>query len=422
MTKDQELMKPDKPPVFEQLKLVTMTIDAKVMCNFNLNVIAEALKIDNDILGIKYRDIVKGISKKDKRPFKNQCTFVIKTTDKNINTKLFNNGKIVNVGCTKEEHGTITGDIILKIIQGLSAVVTYTIPEMIFDEKKVKKFFKDEVVKRFSTLYQLIIHHYDLDIDFDIFNPELSTDDKYTLFINNYKHNDDYTQKIMYIHQVINILKSYYNEDELENHYNDSMFQYFLTLIGEGTNFENGTIECELPSYIDNHKLLSIDPSSVQIVLINQSTNSGYFIDRDELINIMSDEMNKPRSLVKYCTYNKDNYPGVIIEYLAFEKVIKIIVFNTGKINITAARTLQQVEAGFQFIKSICFDYFDRLLLSSEYDNRQKEYEHQLPNQHYVKEVDGQSYFMLRKQAIVSHPRNVRLLHQLKLLKKYIDL
>ena len=120
-------------------------------------------------------------------------------------------------------------------------------------------------------------------------------------------------------------------------------------------------------------------------------------------------------------SYNKTNYPGVVIEYQVPDKTVKIIVFSTGKINITSANTNEQVHHAYEFIKKICRDYFDKLLLESAYEVKQQEYENSLPDQHYVGCFNSNNYCLLRKKNILFNPRNVRVLHEMKLLNKYID-
>jgi hypothetical protein len=119
------------------------------------------------------------------------------------------------------------------------------------------------------------------------------------------------------------------------------------------------------------------------------------------------------------CEYDKNKYPGVITEYNTPTKVVKIILFNTGKINITSTQTQEQVDQAFQFITRICNDYFDKLLLESEYHNKIKEYEDKLPMQFYVGVVEDQQYYLLKKSSITSNPRNVRFLKLKSLSNMY---
>ena len=107
---------PEEAPEMAPLKLITMTVNANINTNLNLDVIARHTVLTDIILGISYRDIVRGICCKTTKnanailnpgtaagagpeyyrtdstsgKFKNQCTFIINAGDKNINTKVFN--------------------------------------------------------------------------------------------------------------------------------------------------------------------------------------------------------------------------------------------------------------------------------------------------------------------------------------------
>ena len=95
--------------------------------------------------------------------------------------------------------------------------------------------------------------------------------------------------------------------------------------------------------------------------------------------------------------------------------MVKIILFNTGKINITAARTNEQVQEAYDFINAFCQKHFDHLLLKSEYLNKIKDYENNLPDQFnvgLVKNAEGieNQFYLLKKSSITSNPRNLRIL------------
>jgi len=406
-----------------------MTIDVKVPQNFNLKVIAENLPIDDQVIGIKYLTTKKGNYAEDEKcgRFKNQCTFNINVGEKVVNTKLFNNGKFVNVGCRSKKHAEITTQIVLERLKGMEHVVEYDLPDT-FSGKQLKKFFKDDIRKKFGALYQLMVYHFDMSTDLSPFEPGLTADESFARFMEVVEDSDDrinteYISDIMYIYTVISILKCYYKEEELVSRFNEPSYQYLMTVIENGTDRDKSIIRCELPSYLDNTEPIDFVWDDIFVVLINQSTNCNYCVDRKALIKIVNDmikETKEPFNVVA-CTYYKTNYPGVIIEYQVPDKIVKIIVFNTGKINITSAKTNEQVQYAYEFIKKLCHDHFDDLLLTSAYENKKQEYETSLPDQHYVGCIEGENYYLLQKKNIVSHPRNVRVLHEMKLLNKYID-
>jgi len=429
--------KPLEVPEMSPVKLVTMTIQIKLPQHFNLKVMAESIAIDSEIIGVKHLYIKKGNYADDPKPgrFKNECTFNINVGDKIINTKLFINGKIVNTGCLSEEHAIISTNIVLKRLQYMEKVVEYELPDS-FCGKQIKKFFKDDIRKTFGTLYQLLICYFGMDTDLSPFEPNLTADESFMIFMDiiednsnkednyNNKLNVPYIRDIMYIYTIISILKCYYPKEELVDYFDEPDFQYLLTVLEDSTDREKGIIKCELPSYLNNTELIVFSPDNVITDLINKGTNCNYCVNRNVLYNIITNmidtESDKPYSVV-YCTYEKSNYPGVIIEYRLISKIVKIIVFNTGKINITATKTHEQVKHAYDFIKNLCSEHFDKLLLTSVYDNKKFEFETSLPDQHYVGHIEGETCYLLRKKSILANPRNVRILYDRGLIGLYKD-
>lgn len=431
---------PQSAPEMSQLKLITMTVNANIRFSLNLDVIARHTQLDNRILGISYRNIIRGVRNKKGKckvttsdstsqgepnnnlffksgstsgRFKNQCTFIIDVGDKTINTKVFNNGKMVSVGCKKPEHAMIAANILREVFLGMDGLVIYTIPNSI-TSNNVKKFFKDDLRKKFGDLIQLLACELDLDINLEPFSTAIPADDAYKMFQEELVQNSSYCTDIMYIYTIISILKCYYEEDQLLDRYNEPEFRYLLTMIIDHTDHEVGEISCVFPSYLNNRTIIPFDNKTVQIALINESTNCGYFINRTELVSLLLKDPN-----VIKCTYDKNRYPGVITVYRTPTKDVKIILFNTGKINITATRTHEQVGQAYKFITEFCNENFDRLLLKSEYYNKIKEYEDKLPSQFHVGIIDDQQYYLLKKTSITSNPRNVRYLKLKSLLNEY---
>lgn len=424
---------PTEPPVMTPLKLITMTINSNIDVNLNLDVVARHTKLNDVIKGISYRDIIRGTCKKKRNAnqtknfvnenfyksdsisgrFKNQCTFVINVGDKDVNTKVFNNGKMVNVGCKKPEHAIIATEVVRKAFIDMEGLVIYSIPDAI-TSNNIKKFFKDDLRKKFGDLIQILVCELEIDMNIEPFDNELSMDEAYGIFQDELVSDPTYQSDIMYIYTIINILKFYYDESTILDHFNDPEFQYILTLIINNTDREAKEISCEFPSYLNNKTPIPFNTDSVKIALINKSTNCGYFLNRTVLVDMLNNEPD-----VVTCTYDKNRYPGVITEYKTSTKNVKIIFFNTGKINITAACTHEQVQQAYDFIVWFCRDKFNRLILKSEYDNKLKEYEDKLPIQHYVGNINDQHYYLLKKSSITSNPRNVRYLSKMKLLKAY---
>lgn len=428
---------PTRAPPMTPLKLITMTVNAFMDVNLNLDVVARHTELNDKIVGISYRDIIRGTCIKSKSKsrvggtkgedsedyyttnsvsgkFKNQCTFIVNVGEKNINTKIFNNGKMVSVGCKTKEHAEIAANILRQTFRNMEGLVIYTIPKNIVSNN-IKKFFKDDLRKKFGDLIQLLACELELD-DFNIepFSSATPADDAYKLFQDELANNPIYRIDVMYIYTIITILKCYFIETELLDKFKTPEFQYLLTTIINHTDHEAGEISSEFPSYLNNKELIAFDPQSVRISLINESTNCGYFLNRNRLQELMIDLPD-----VIKCEYDKNKYPGVITVYRTPTKDVKIILFNTGKINITSTCTQAQVEQAYKFIEGVCRDYFSELILDSEYRNKIKEYEDKLPTQFHVGIINEQQYYLLKKSSITSNPRNVRFLKIKGLLNMY---
>lgn len=407
------------------LKLVTMTIDADINTHINLDVIARYTPLDERITEIRYRNIhrtpVQGAPEDDKEfyksetgsgRFKNQCTFIIDVGDKKINTKVFNNGKIVNVGCKKVEHAEQTSEILIDLFQNMKGLVIYTIPDT-FPNNNIKKFFKDDLRKKYGKLIPLLTATLELELDTDPFSGVMSSDEGYATFQRECE-NPRYISDIMYVHTIIRILKCYFEEGQLVKQYDNPDLQAMLKTIQDHTDRDAAEISCVFPSYLNNDKKIPFDKDTIEVVLINKSTNCGYFLNRTVLEELITDCPG-----VLKCTYDKNRYPGVITAYQTPTWLVKIIVFNTGKINITKTRTHEQVQQAYDFISEFCREHFHELLLRSEYTNRQKESEDNMPAQFHVGLVDDQQIYLLKKSSIISNPRNVRFLSKRKLLSYY---
>jgi TATA-box binding protein (TBP) (component of TFIID and TFIIIB) len=421
-------------PEMSPLNLVTMTVNFHLKKNLNLKVIAEGLDIDKNIKGIKYQSIYKGSyavqinkkkssKKRNAGSFKNQCTFRIDVGDKEVNTKLFNNGNMVNAGCLSEQHAITTTKTIIDKIHNIEKEICYEIPPS-FINKNINKFFKDDIRKRNSLLYQTLITYFELDTNLECFDPCMSNEDCFPIFRYLADNDKTFQSDIMYINTVISILKSYYNDDIcLLSVFDTPEFQYLLYLIETGTNRSKNIIKAVFPSYLNNHEKIDLDLSEIRIDLINQSTKCNYKLKREKLYEIINDMIPKniTDDMVYYvssCIYDKSNYAGVKIQYVVPNKTVKIIVFDTGKINITATKSHQQVVDAYNFIKEICSKHFHSLLLKTSYVTESSG-ENELPDQHFTGSDSSYSYYLLRKKNILENPRNVRILHEMGLLDFY---
>jgi hypothetical protein len=318
-------------------------------------------------------------------------------------------------GCLNNYHAETTIDILRETFVNMEGLVIYTIPERLTC-KNVKKFFKDELQKKFGELVQLLALELDLHLNLEPFSRTQDPDEAFKMFMTELAEDPGYESEVMYICTIISILKCYYGDDIVPR-FNDPEFKYLLALISDNTNLETGEISCEFPSYLNNKQVIPFSRDSIGTALINKSTNCGYFLNRPTAVELLQLE---PR--VVNVKYDKSRYPGVIIVYqtpTTISKDVKIILFHTGKINITAAFTHEQVDEAYSFIKEFTTRHFEELLLKNEYFNKHREYEDRLPTTFHVGLIDGKDYYLLKKVTITSNPRNVRFLNTHKLLDTY---
>lgn len=107
-------------------RISTMTMITSFNCNINLEVVSRYFKLDNKIFSMVYGDKpVKSINiKKNNRPFFNQATIIVKLNPlKNINIKIFSNGKIQMTGVKKKADGEEALNLILGKLKKTNGII-----------------------------------------------------------------------------------------------------------------------------------------------------------------------------------------------------------------------------------------------------------------------------------------------------------
>lgn len=421
MSKLAVIEAPTVVPPMRPLKLVTMTVQTNVNTYLNLDVVSTQLALDSMFVGIKCKGVVRGQVENEKsQTMKNVCSFNC-NMGKKINAKLFNNGKINNVGCLDPEQGVKITQHMVKRLSGLHGVVFYKATDYLttVQEKNSnpKKAFK-EFCKRYSILIPFLVQDLQLvELDALMFvEPELT----YRYFANALKENELFLKEFNYLVLVIEILKKYFPEDTLGLEYFD-MVQVIVTLITACTNDDQTIVTGEFPAYVS--EIPSYD-NSYRINLINKGTHCNFYVNRDALHRLITSD----HTHVCGADYDMERYAGVIIRLKMPQElvinpkkqVIKVIIFNTGKINITSTQTHEQVQYAYNYISTFLKDHFNEVLFRIEYENKKRDYEALLPNKYPLKELEnGSKMFLLNKRKILSNPRNVRLLNDLGLLQDY---
>ena len=107
-------------------RISTMTMITSFNCNINLEVVSRYFKLDNKIISMVYGDKpVKSMNiKKNNRPFFNQATIIVKLDPlKNINIKIFSNGKIQMTGVKKKVDGEAALQLIMEKLKKTNGII-----------------------------------------------------------------------------------------------------------------------------------------------------------------------------------------------------------------------------------------------------------------------------------------------------------
>lgn len=415
---------PETAPEPSPVKLVTMTVVFKLKKFINLKLVSECIKLDDQILGVKFEDTIEGtgfkakkqpVKKKHKKnnDFKNQCTLIINTGNKNLNVKLFNNGELVFTGCTDIDQIPIATKILTERLVKLDSYLEYDIPEN-FKFYTTRDIFKKEIAK-YRELIHLIAYKLDFDINAEPFNPALSTKEAYTLFTETHEWIDqEEVDNILALLQLIRIIRSYYDDATILSWKSTDDFPKFVNNLLIMLDMETGKISGVFPSYLGNEKIIDADYSEIGISNILKRMSCNFPLNRENVYELLK---NSP--VIQRCEFDEDRYPGVVATLKTDTKLVTIIFFNSGKINITAATSDLQVDNAFEFIRNFCADNFHEIVMETDYKNKTLKQQDNMPDQFDLGEHEGVKYILLKKENILKNPRNVLLLKKFGLIQNY---
>lgn len=415
---------PETAPEPSPVKLVTMTVVSKLEKFINLKLVSECIKLDDQILGVKFEDTVEGTGFKAKKQstkkkqrknndFKNQCTLIINTGDKNLNVKLFNNGELVFTGCTDIEQIPTATKILTERLVGLDAYLEYDIPRN-FKFYTTRDIFKKEIAK-YRELIHLLAYQLDFDINAEPFNPALSMKEAYTLFTEtNERIDQDEAENILALLQLIRIIRSYYDDTTITSWKSTDDFPKFVKDLLEMLDMNSGKIAGVFPSYLGNEKIIETNPSNVGISNILKRMSCNFPLNRENVFELL-----KLQPEIERCEFDEDRYPGVVATLKTGDKLVTVIFFNSGKINITAAKSDAQIDKAFEFIKKFCSENFREIVMETDYKNKNLKQQDNMPDQFDLGEHEGTKYILLKKESILKNPRNVLLLKKFGLIQNY---
>lgn len=419
-------------PEPSQIKLITMTVRFLLDRFINLRLLAEYIEIDSQIIGVKYEETCRGTgfkkqktarSKKQQNKkthdFKNQCTVIVNAGGKLLNTKIFNNGKLVFTGCTDLEQIKIASTILVEKMHKLVGYLEYQVP-VNFKYYSTRDIFRKEIFQ-YKDLIHLLAFKLDIDINAEPFNPALNAQESFKLFTEKYEQRDHSdTDNLLSLLEIIKIFKSYYHPDTIKSWRSIDDFPDPARKVLNAWNRDEMIIADMFPVYLDYENKIPLDFSKIKISNINNRMTCNFPLNRERVMEILQQD-----SHVLNVDFDEDRYPGVVVKYKTDSTVENdpdeddnkpavIIFFNSGKINTSASKSFEQVNEIYNFITTFCRENYSEIVMESSTVN-----EEESPDQFALGEHEGVQYLLLRKNHILKNPRNVFLLKKFNLLDEY---
>ncbi len=334
---ENETLKNMSIPIPSNLRISTHTATCKISSEINLEIVAEKLNIDTNIIYIEYADIVekgvniKTISKKakeKKKVFYNQITIIVQPfKNRYNNVKLFNNGAVSMTGLKNFDEGEKSIKILIDKISKLSGYV-----------------FK-ELDKKFINSNNLVI--------------EDTSSITCGSCVKKFNHN---MMKMASCGCYFSNMCVKENKAVVDG----KCVKCSKTLLQDALTDKN----CKINNY--------------KIVLINSDYFVGFEIKRDELHKILVEKYNI------YSSYEPCIYPGVNSKFywnkdykdLPFTgkcycnnfcngkgngegdgncKKITISIFQSGSVIITGGRSMEQIVDAYKFINKVFTENYSQI-------------------------------------------------------------
>lgn len=280
-----------------KISICTVTVVCQTSCCLKYDFVCDNLELSNNIVGIEYQRngeiITKGTIKNKKSKtslFYNQITLNINLADsKYINSKVFTNGKIQMTGCRSLLDAIETSSIIVDIIDKLNG----------YDKKEsiVVDQFK---VKLINSIFNIGI------------NIEINREHLYRIITNEYSY---YVEYVPDEYPGVRIKYRHYIDNNKYNWTVNDVCQWLADL------------DCHVCVPIF-HKL-QIDGNKLLTLGVNDLNSMG--IKNEEIID-------------------------KILNYIYSDKIsrnITIIIFRTGNIMITGAKSFDQLIRPYNFINNL---------------------------------------------------------------------
>jgi len=147
------------------LRISTMTALCNMGCLVPLDKLYENLNPSDIVKSVEYQDKpIKGVKKtkkkKKKKCFYNQLTVVVHVMNKDVNVKIFKNGKIQITGIKSEENGKSAAQAISSFIEGSEGISEYKTVLINSDFNVGFPVYREK-------LYRLFVDEYDIFVNFE---------------------------------------------------------------------------------------------------------------------------------------------------------------------------------------------------------------------------------------------------------------
>jgi TATA-box binding protein (TBP) (component of TFIID and TFIIIB) len=352
-------------------RISTITLNTFIEKQINLQDLGTFLKIDNDILGYKYKSnnniVVKGVFVGSTSFFNNQLTLKLKhpKCDRIINVKVFNNGSFHFTGCTNVSDGKFLTEFLINKFNNVNCNIAVNLKN---DANGISFDPKTNIIYNnlYKTFGQKLDNKYMINNQCFFYNKQrnIFISEKFT---NKTKQVLDRNGKNIGFCKIIMLKGSrLYNNSNIDIDISTEQVKYKDIVIGnivfyikEQKTILNKEISIEYKmNFIDNYNI------TTKINCINACLKLNIIINRINLVRLLQESN-------YIVTYNPDIYYGVKLMYKQNEyqdgkchcktkctcNTITFLIFESGNIIVTNFKEMNSIQKIINKFKEILIKY-----------------------------------------------------------------
>lgn len=362
--------------IFNEFKLNLMVIKYECHVLINLNALFDSFPLDRKYFNIKYMNKVKEVSGSSyftsTKSFYNQLTIQCRF-ERVINVRVFNNGKIIIVNIrNKEESDEIYNHLIsilrdVKIVQDTTINTPTILRQLKYEDltPTTSDNVNKDIVKHYAELYTLYkwLHIEDPDLfNFFTYIPERKKIRNTDILKECVKIK---SENIHLLHNIFNILKKYITVSGTVETIGSYTFNEFIENsleLGEiiKTIWANrNTVQSHILPIVYTKQTFDKLPPTVDICMINKGSElkNNYMFDLTT-VNRLLQPLKSDRINVKY---EAEEFTGLRIAVRCITDSATIILHNSGCINISGAKSMEDIEYAKEFITNFAEENFDEI-------------------------------------------------------------